>query len=87
MAGGNNKARELNDDDDARDSTSTPTKDEGESEVAIKVNNVPTNLKNNQPPPVNRRSLPPFIASHDLPRGAIFMLQSTLGYALMLAVM
>lgn len=31
--------------------------------------------------------IPPFILSHDLSRGAVYALQSLLGYALMLAVM
>ena len=29
----------------------------------------------------------PFIASHDIPRGAIYAVQALLGYALMLSVM
>ena len=33
------------------------------------------------------RSSPPFIASHDIPRGIAFAIQALLGYALMLAVM
>ena len=33
------------------------------------------------------RTLPPFIASHDVPRGIAFALQAVLAYALMLAVM
>lgn len=33
------------------------------------------------------RMIAPFIASHDIPRGAIHALQALLGYALMLAVM
>ncbi|KIJ05158.1 hypothetical protein PAXINDRAFT_164785 [Paxillus involutus ATCC 200175] len=33
------------------------------------------------------RVIPPFIASHDIPRGFIQAIQSTLSYALMLAVM
>jgi len=33
------------------------------------------------------RVIPPFIASHDIPRGLIQAIQSTLSYALMLAVM
>lgn len=33
------------------------------------------------------RTVPPFIASHDVPRGALFALQSLLFYILMLAVM
>ncbi|KAL4243058.1 Copper transport protein [Abortiporus biennis] len=36
---------------------------------------------------VTPRALPPFIARHDLPRGAIFALQTLFGYILMLAVM
>ncbi|KZP32306.1 hypothetical protein FIBSPDRAFT_907384 [Athelia psychrophila] len=33
------------------------------------------------------RTIPPFIASHDIPRGAIHALQALLSYALMLSVM
>ena len=33
------------------------------------------------------RTIPPFIAAHDLPRGAIHALQALIGYALMLSVM
>lgn len=33
------------------------------------------------------RLSPPFVASHDIPRGIAFALQAVLGYALMLAVM
>lgn len=33
------------------------------------------------------RLSPPFIASHDVPRGIAFAFQALLGYALMLAVM
>ena len=31
--------------------------------------------------------MPPFIVAHDLPRGLVYMLQATINYALMLAVM
>ncbi|OJT12575.1 hypothetical protein TRAPUB_10816 [Trametes pubescens] len=34
-----------------------------------------------------RRTLPPFILSHDVPRGALYAFQALLTYALMLAVM
>ena len=37
--------------------------------------------------PPRKRTVPPFILSHDLPRGVIYMVQATLSYALMLAVM
>ena len=33
------------------------------------------------------RTIPPFIAEHDIPRGILFALQMFLGYLLMLAVM
>ncbi|KAI0651640.1 Ctr copper transporter [Trametes meyenii] len=33
------------------------------------------------------RSVPPFIPSHDIPRGVLYAFQATLSYALMLAVM
>ena len=33
------------------------------------------------------RSVPPFIATHDIPRGIIFAFQACLAYILMLAVM
>ena len=33
------------------------------------------------------RTIPPFIAEHDIPRGVLFALQMFLGYLLMLAVM
>ena len=33
------------------------------------------------------RTIPPFIASHDIPRGALYAFQALLMYALMLAVM
>lgn len=71
--------------DDARKSASISMKEDGGSDEAVEVSTLPA--KGNQPPSVSHRSLPPFIASHEIPRGAIFMLQSTLGYALMLAVM
>jgi len=38
-------------------------------------------------PERNPRSVPPFIPSHDLPRGAIYAVQALMAYALMLAVM
>lgn len=34
-----------------------------------------------------QRSSPPFIVAHDVPRGAIHIVQVTISYALMLAVM
>jgi len=37
--------------------------------------------------PPRRRAVPPFIVAHDLPRGLVYMLQATINYALMLAVM
>ena len=37
--------------------------------------------------PPRKRTVPPFILSHDLPRGIVYMVQATLSYALMLAVM
>ena len=36
---------------------------------------------------VQARSAPPFIASHDIPRGLLFAFQALLAYILMLAVM
>ena len=74
---------------DVRNSTSTPTKedDSGGSEVVVEVNPLVASNKAPRPPSTTSRSLPPFIASHDLPRGAIFALHSLLAYALMLAVM
>ncbi|OCH96597.1 hypothetical protein OBBRIDRAFT_809092 [Obba rivulosa] len=33
------------------------------------------------------RTIPPFIPTHDIPRGALYAVQAVLGYALMLAVM
>ncbi|KAJ3842972.1 Ctr copper transporter [Lentinula raphanica] len=35
----------------------------------------------------NQRTVPPFIAAHDVSRGAIYAVQALLGYILMLAVM
>lgn len=37
--------------------------------------------------PRRARTIPPFILTHDVPRGMIYAFQALLGYALMLAVM
>jgi len=34
-----------------------------------------------------KRTVPPFIIAHDLPRGVVYMFQAAINYALMLAVM
>ena len=39
------------------------------------------------PVPARRRLVPPFVPSHDIPRGVIQAMQSTFSYALMLAIM
>jgi len=52
------------------------------AEEASSVKDAPS-LKQGRP----ARTLPPFIASHDIPRGVLFALQALLGYVLMLAVM
>ncbi|TFK17025.1 hypothetical protein FA15DRAFT_676376 [Coprinopsis marcescibilis] len=36
---------------------------------------------------IPRRTIPPFVASHDIPRGVLHAFQSALGYILMLAIM
>lgn len=38
-------------------------------------------------PTPRKRTVPPFILAHDLPRGIIFMFQATITYALMLTAM
>jgi len=45
------------------------------------------NLSSPTHAPKTPRIMAPFIAAHDIPRGAIHALQALLGYALMLAVM
>ena len=52
-------------------------------EVAVVERSPSQGTKRTQP----LRSLPPFIASHDIPRGALFAFQALLYSILMLAVM
>lgn len=73
--------------ENSRDSASASAKEGERSEVVTEVISLAANTKGPRPPLLSHRSLPPFILSHDLPRGAIFALQSLLAYALMLAVM
>lgn len=59
--------------------------EETKSEV-IEVQDVPKYTSSNSKSK-STRTIPPFIASHDIPRGAIHALQTLLGYILMLSVM
>jgi len=62
--------------------------DETKSEEA-EVQEVPSvaSVSVSSAKPTFVRTIPPFIASHDIPRGAIHALQALLGYVLMLSVM
>lgn len=71
------------DDDHCADTSSTS--DEKSSDVTQEISSV--KVKSNGKSPRPPRTLPPFIASHDVPRGVLFALQALLGYVLMLAVM
>ncbi|KAI9057184.1 hypothetical protein FKP32DRAFT_1661838 [Trametes sanguinea] len=51
----------------------------------VKVTSLPS--KRPAVPARPARTIPPFIASHDIPRGALYAFQALLMYALMLAVM
>ena len=64
--------------------SSSPSLQAGSSKEVqeVKIGAVPA-----QKPVRSQRTLPPFIASHDIPRGALFAFQSLLFYILMLAVM
>jgi len=67
-------------------SSCSPASDE-KSAVAIEEGVAPTTLQSTPQSKRGPRSLPPFITSHDLPRGAMFSLQALLAYIMMLAVM
>ncbi|THH02508.1 hypothetical protein EW026_g394 [Hermanssonia centrifuga] len=60
-----------------------------ELDVASEVDGAQGNLSDKELPHGGRvsRSSPPFIASHDVPRGLAFAFQALLAYILMLAVM
>lgn len=87
MAGGHDQVKSTP--GDIRESTSNPTKDKdvSTSTTEHEVNSLVASIGSDGAAPRPHRILPPFIASHDLPRGAIFAFQSLLAYALMLAVM
>ncbi|KAH8100551.1 Ctr copper transporter family-domain-containing protein [Cristinia sonorae] len=61
----------------------SPAKDE----VEVDTSNLPAHAPAAAHNAKRTRIIPPFIASHDLPRGVAFALQSLLAYLLMLAVM
>ncbi|KAI0721430.1 CTR copper uptake transporter [Fomitopsis betulina] len=63
--------------------TSTSHLDEKSSSRSLDAPVLPSTLPN----AVTFRSAPPFIFSHDVPRGILLMVQVTLNYAFMLAVM
>jgi len=70
-----------------RDDSAYLTSDDKEkaSEVASDIQSV---ARTNSPlPRKTLRAMAPFIAAHDIPRGAIHAIQVSLGYTLMLAVM
>ena len=72
--------------------TDRPSSDEGtdtsKCHSAIEEVDAGPSLSTSSPPPHRgTRSYPPFIASHDIPRGAIFAFQALLYYILMLVVM
>jgi copper transporter 1 len=46
-----------------------------------------TEASRDGPIPTRKRRIPPFVPSHDIPRGVIQAMQSTFSYAFMLAVM
>lgn len=56
-------------------------------EQAVGVTRLPTERSSLVSPARASRSSPPFIASHDIPRGIAFACQALIGYTLMLAVM
>ena len=57
--------------------------DEKSSSPSVTVPVFPSTFPN----PITFRSAPPFVLSHDIPRGILLMVQVTLNYAFMLAVM
>lgn len=57
--------------------------DEKSSSQSVNAPMLPSTLPN----PITFRSAPPFVLSHDIPRGILLMVQVTLNYAFMLAVM
>lgn len=63
--------------------TSTSHLDEKSSSRSLAVPALPSSLPNS----TTFRSAPPFVFSHDIPRGILLMVQVTLNYAFMLAVM
>jgi hypothetical protein len=66
-------------------SSATPSVEKSEEiEVQHRRPALPPTLTHRLPP---IRTIPPFIAEHDIPRGILFALQMFLGYLLMLAVM
>ena len=71
-------------------STPTVAESEGKAAIAIEMAKDDVAVALSQPrPPFSRaqRRMPPFIASHDLPRGALYAFQALLSYVLMLSVM
>jgi copper transporter 1 len=46
-----------------------------------------TEASRDGPIPARRQHVPPFVPSHDIPRGVIQAMQSTFSYAFMLVVM
>ncbi len=70
--------------DSISEPSKTPTMSDGVEEVMARpVPSQPSAVRARRSP----RTIPPFIPSHDVPRGVLFALQALLYYALMLAVM
>ncbi|TFK88567.1 hypothetical protein K466DRAFT_66691 [Polyporus arcularius HHB13444] len=70
--------------DSISEPSKTPTVSDGVEEVTARpVPSQPSVIRARRSP----RTIPPFIPSHDVPRGVLFALQALLYYALMLAVM
>ena len=57
------------------------------SEVELPIQTVSRSNTSSPHASKSSRMAAPFIASHDIPRGAIYAVQALLGYALMLSVM